>query len=565
MGKIMKRNLSTLLMNITAAVLCAIIAITAGVLIRRDRKDDGGTPTEAESYDAIYKAVRNAADKSDISLFAKGSDAVNEISDEPGADYTSDEPSDGAYSKTNTQTEGADEADKVKTDGSYIYVLSSFNSYYRVKIADTAEGLKQLGDISESDFCASDMFLTDNRLVILGTAPYGKECKVSVWDISTPPAPVRLREINQSGVYTDSRLIGDKLYLISAYRPNTGTIEKSKPETYVPSITCGKQVGTVAADSIYIDGSCNDACYTVTAAYTVTDGRLISTKSLLGAADTVYASRESIIIAAQTDHNETALTRLKISDGEIKLAASGTLAGTLLNQFSIDEYKGYCRFVITKYTGTGTANELVVTDGDLKETGETGDLAPGERVYSVRFMGDTAYFVTFRETDPLFSADLSNPAEPKIIGSLKIPGFSDYLFPYGDGRLLGVGREADENGAITGLKLSLFDISDPANVTESAKTVIDAVYSEATYNHKVTLADYNKNLIALPIGTNKLHIYSLNPDGNGFTLRAELTLGGRTELFRGLYIGDFFYAVSDTEILKLTIDGFEKTDELIFK
>lgn len=176
-------------MNITAAVLCAIIAITAGVLIRRDRKDDGGTPTEAESYDAIYKAVRNAADKSDISLFAKGSDAVNEISDEPGADYTSDEPSDGAYSKTNTQTEGADEADKVKTDGSYIYVLSSFNSYYRVKIADTAEGLKQLGDISESDFCASDMFLTDNRLVILGTAPYGKECKVSVWDISTPQPP----------------------------------------------------------------------------------------------------------------------------------------------------------------------------------------------------------------------------------------------------------------------------------------------------------------------------------------------------------------------------------------
>lgn len=567
----MKQNLTTLLMNITAAVLCAIIAITAGVLIRRGSKAGGSTPTEAENYDEIYKAVQNAVNKSDISLYARdglefSSAAINEqVADYDVAEGASDGTKGSDYSKTNTQTEGVDEADKVKTDGRYIYVLSSFSSYYRVRIADTDTGLKQLGDISENDFYALDMFLADNRLVVLGSAQYGKECKATVWDISNPEAPVKLREIHQSGEYTDSRLIADKLYLISTYRPNAGTIEKTRPETYVPSITCGDQDGTVTADSIYIGGNCNNACYTVTAAYTVTDGRLISTKSLLGGADTVYASRESIIIAAQISYNETALTRLEISDGEIKLAASGTLAGTLLNQFSIDEYNGYCRFVITKQTGTSTANELIVTDGDLKETGRTGDLAHGERVYSVRFMGDAAYFVTFRETDPLFSADLSNPAEPKIIGSLKIPGFSDYLFPYGNVRLLGVGREADEKGAVTGLKLSLFDISDPANVTESAKTVINAFYSEANYNHKATLADYNKNLIALPIGTNKLHIYSLNPDDSGFTLCAELTLDGRSELFRGLYIGDLFYAVSDTQISEFKIDGFEKTDELIFK
>ena len=112
-------------------------------------------------------------------------------------------------------------------------------------------------------------------------------------------------------------------------------------------------------------------------------------------------------------------------------------------------------------------------------------------------MGDIAYFVTFRQTDPLFSADLSDPYNPKIIGELKIPGFSEFLFPYGEGKLLGLGNDADENsGRVKGLKLSFFDINDPSNVTELNKTVLNRLnYSPALSNHKAALISVKKNLI----------------------------------------------------------------------
>lgn len=561
----MKRISGTLLMNISAVLLCVIIAITAGVLIRRGRNTGGERPTAAQNYDAVYNAVNAAANLKygalGISLYARNSGNVTE---EAGSDLAS---ADGtSYSKTNTQTEGVDEADKVKTDGRYIYVLTNLGGTAHIKLADTAGGLKQTGEITEDAIYASDMYLADNRLVLLGTDTDGSNrCRICIWDISKPEKPVKLRDIYQSGEYTDTRLIGNKLYVISSYYPNTAEMEKSKPETYVPAITCGDTKGAVAADSIYIGGESESPSYTVIASYELSSGELISTKSLLGSVGTVYASTESIIITSVYDGEKTGVTRLSLSDGRIELAAVGTLDGKLLNQFATDEYKSYCRFVITKYSGGEPLASLIVCDGDLKVIGKTDDVARGERVYSVRFMGDTAYFVTFRETDPLFSVDLSTPAEPKIIGALKIPGFSDFLYPYGDGRLLGVGREADESGLISGLKLSLFDISNPAGVTESAKTVIAADYSEANYNHKATLADCEKNLIALPIGKNELHIYSLADDGSGFALRARLSLNVRSELVRGLYINDLFYAVTDSEITVLTLDAFEITEKLVFE
>ena len=231
----------------------------------------------------------------------------------------------------------------------------------------------------------------------------------------------------------------------------------------------------------------------------------------------------------------------------------------------------YFRFVLTEeFANGGTQNSLVILDGNLKETGKIENIAKNEKVYSVRFMGDVAYFVTFRQVDPLFSVDVSDPTSPKIIGSLKIPGFSDYLFPYGEGKLLGVGRSADETtGRVNGMKLSLFDISNPANVTESFKTVVGNTYSEALTNHKATLADAEKNLIAFPYndekGTKYL-IYSL--ESTGFALKAEIPLGGDTSTWgtcRGLYIGKLFYAVSDKEIAVIDMQNFQKITELKIK
>ena len=174
-------------------------------------------------------------------------------------------------------------------------------------------------------------------------------------------------------------------------------------------------------------------------------------------------------------------------------------------------------------------------------------------------MGETAYFVTFRQVDPLFSADVSDPYNPKIIGSLKIPGFSSYLFPYGD-KLLGIGRNADEQTGRAGLmKLSMFDISDPSNVTESSKTDVPATYSEALYSHKATLADYGKNIIGFSVyGDNGPYylVYSYEDGKFVQRLKADFDVTGNQEC-RGLYIGKVFYIAAAYELQYYDLETFE--------
>ena len=138
---------------------------------------------------------------------------------------------------------------------------------------------------------------------------------------------------------------------------------------------------------------------------------------------------------------------------------------------------------------TVTTNTLYVLDDKLKELSRIEELAPDESIYSARFIGNTGYFVTFRQMDPLFSVDLSDPKKPEILGALKIPGFSEYLHPYGDGLLLGIGMDTDPTGMTTnGVKLSMFDVSDPKDVREIQKYVIEGAYStDAAYNYKVEI------------------------------------------------------------------------------
>ncbi len=181
---------------------------------------------------------------------------------------------------------------------------------------------------------------------------------------------------------------------------------------------------------------------------------------------------------------------------------------------------------------SGPLNHLYVLGGDLKIIGKVEDLAAGERIYSVRFMGDKAYMVTFRQIDPLFVIDLSSPQNPKVLGYLKVPGVSDYLHPYDETHIIGVGRDASEEGMIKGLKLALFDVSDFANPKEVSKYIIGdrGTSSDALYDHKAFLFDKEKNLLVIPVseyGANwKNHwqgAYVFNIDlANGITLKGKV-------------------------------------------
>lgn len=221
--------------------------------------------------------------------------------------------------------------------------------------------------------------------------------------------------------------------------------------------------------------------------------------------------------------------------------------------------------ISSTYTITVTEkyNVLYVLDKNLKVIGKTEKLAQNEQVYSVRFDGNIGYFVTYRQIDPLFTVDLSDPTKPTVLSELKIPGFSEYLHTFGEGKLFGFGQSGTG-----GLKLSMFDVSDPANVTEENKTEIANRFSEASANHKAIMVDVDKNIIAFAaadyLGTFNVYVYGYD-EQNGFFIKKTNPIG-KADLTtaRFIWIEDYFYLVCDSKIVSFSMSDFEQISEIEF-
>jgi len=206
---------------------------------------------------------------------------------------------------------------------------------------------------------------------------------------------------------------------------------------------------------------------------------------------------------------KTVIHKIAISNDKLEYKTFGEVTGQVLNQFSMDENNGYFRIATTKNrtwsqfedNNQESYNNLYVLDENLKQVGAVERLAEGEQIYSVRFMQNRAYMVTFRQMDPLFVIDLSNPAKPKVLGKLKIPGYSDYLHPYDDTTLIGFGKDADESGRAKGLKLSLFDVSNVSDPKEIDTYIIGDAGSDsiALHDHKAFLFSREKSLLVIPV------------------------------------------------------------------
>jgi len=287
----------------------------------------------------------------------------------------------------------------------------------------------------------------------------------------------------------------------------------------------------------------------------------------------------------------------KISLDGFKHLAEGEVPGTVLNQFSMDEYNGYFRIATTtgqliKFGVVDASkpevskNHVFILDGNLKTVGRLQDLAPNEKIYSARFMGDRCYLVTFKKVDPLFAIDLSDPTNPRVLGQLKIPGYSDYLHPYDENHLIGLGKGAvaAEEGDFAwyqGVKLSLFDVSDVSKPKETANFEIGdrGTSSYALDDHKAFLFSKDKNLLVIPVLLAEIDeskypngveantygdfvfqgAYVFSVDLNGFTLKGRVShadpetlekagdyyYGDSDNVKRSLYIGDVLYTVSD--------------------
>jgi uncharacterized secreted protein with C-terminal beta-propeller domain len=418
---------------------------------------------------------------------------------------------------------------------------------------------------------------------------------LDVYDISDPAHPALKSSLGQDGYNLASRMKDGLVYAVSNYYVYSEP-DENDPGTYVPCLYRDSAASPMAVGDISIMPKVDSASYTVIAVYDMESGTISLSQSVLGGGSMVYMNHDNLYVAGYTyddgagepytdgiytvvEYNNTVntqFTRFSIKDNGLYLAAAGSIPGSLNNQFSMDEYDGHLRVVSTKtvnsykiYTdeehgwsnylwdedGSKSSNALYILDADLHVAGSVTDLAEDEFIYSARFDGDIGYFVTFRQTDPLFAVDLSNPEAPAVLSALKIPGFSEYLHLWSDGRLFGLGRDADvETGRAGGMKLSMFDTSDPANVTELKTLLLETSYSAALYNHKAILISLDKNLIGFPTETGYA-VYGYSDDG-GFQKKAEIECGEWSGNARGLYVGDCLYIVDTTGITVIDMNTF---------
>ena len=514
------------------------------------------------------------------------------------------------YSKTNIQVAGVDEADIVKSDGTYIYMVSN-NEVLIVKAypPDSAEVVARI----PANGTVAGLFVNGDRLVVFETESgysimplrvggfygyYGVDSSIKVYNIGNIMNPVLFRDISVNGSYFDSRMIGDYVYVLAV-----SPAYLVENDVLLPSIVVDGQVDKVQASSIYYSNA-SDYSYSFTTvlAVNVQNASEVTHETFLsGYASSIYVSADNIYVASPTYEygysEKTVIHRIQISGGEITYKASGEVLGYVLNQYSMDENNGYFRIATTStgYIPRGIisggvdqpvpVSQVSVLDQNMKMVGNLTDLAQGERIYSARFMGDRCYLVTFQKIDPLFVISLEDPAQPRVLGSLKIPGYSDYLQPYDETHIIGIGKWTVESKEgdfawYQGVKISIFDVSDVANPREVVNVTIGdrGTDSPVLSDPNALLFDKSKNLLAIPVTVARidpsqypggipdnaygypvwqgLYVYDIR--ANSLTLRGGITHIDPSEFLkdsyyysanytieRSLYIGNVLYTVSN--------------------
>ncbi|MBL7167134.1 beta-propeller domain-containing protein [Candidatus Bathyarchaeota archaeon] len=428
----------------------------------------------------------------------------------------------GDYSTTNIQVEGVDEADLVKTDGLYIYIVSDY-AVHIVRAYPPEEA--ELVSTITFDQMVQNIYVDDDKLIAMTmddpwvystwSIPdeiWVETTKVHIYDISDRTAPALDRSINADGYTVNSRMIGDYVYLVT----QRSDITYNEDEVWLPRFTDDGATTVVEADMIYYT-NVTEPWYSFTNILAINvqdpDEQIGYESFLLGPSSTLYASRENIYLTSPSwdwMSESTNVYKITIDGRSIEFTADGTVPGRVLNQFSMDERDGYFRIAVTSghvsRNGAVTSNDVYVLNASLGIVGSVTGLAPGEDIYSVRFMGDRCYMVTFKKVDPLFTIDIADPENPKVLGKLKIPGYSDYLHPYDENTLIGIGKESveAEEGDFAwyqGVKISLFDVSDVENPRELAKIEIGdrGTDSPALDDHKAVLFSRERNLLVIPI------------------------------------------------------------------
>lgn len=531
------------------------------------------------------------------------------------------------HSETNVQVLGVDEADVVKTDGRFIYTVNggflaivdarTLEVVYRQDADGTALGLYLRGnrltvltyhwDLKPVQIPAGVKLEADSfNYWYGGLYPnvVDEYVKVRVLDITDRAAPTMLEETRIDGWYRDSRAIGDRIYLVTASvlttpaprlvadGPNHVKYESKDSymrwlssdglEGFEPGFTSRTADGTtlsgtlVDGDELWIKATEPNYYYQSTTSVSLLDigddrPDDINATSIMGWTPNLYVSSDAMYLAQYGSYEPgvgvmTDIIKLALGTDSIALQASGRIFGEILNQFSMDEHDGYFRCATTQWTYEGQLNNLFVLDqvgSELRLVGSIDHFAPGERIYSARFMGDRGYIVTYVQVDPLFTLDLSDPSNPRIAGELKIPGFSDYLHPVDADHLLGLGKFVDANNRPTSVQLSLFDVSD---IASPQRTAVYTVSDNDSWSDSIAQSNHHafawfpaQGILAFPVQefltadyrtySERMEVVRVDVEEGTITRLGAVEHQGSGQNLRAVRIGERLFSIAQIEMV----------------
>ena len=581
-------------------------------------------------------------------------------------------------SATLTQVAGVDEGDCVKTDGTVIFQINQGRVLAIQGQLDASLIATNSLDFSHDSFYPHELYLDGQTLVVVGSSfrnpPAGplplrpvwyfstSTVQAKIYDVSTPSAPIKIREVEIDGDYIATRRVDSHLYLVARQYPNYYALANAGVKSatgIVPSIrdtARSKVARSLALKNCFYFPGFDDPNYLIVAGVDIRHPHTpAQVNAYLGAGDQIYASTENLYVASSrqldvfimqplllnatpaltstsnlakplgamaamavapptplplpANREETVIYKFALNNGRPAFAAAGTVAGSILNSHAMDEFSNTFRVATTVHTGWTRAsreyNNLFVLDAGLTVIGSVTNLAAGEQIYAARFLGNRAFLVTFKQIDPLFAIDLTDPTQPVVIGQLTLPGYSQFLLPYDETHLIGIGKDAavvpDQtagdvpwwNGAAfyQGLKIALFDVTDLSNPTLlNSVTIGDrGSSSPVLWDPHALLFDRSRNLLAFPLSVAKIanpnpltpwqwgetvfqgvYVYAVSVT-NGLVYRGAITQitagenswsNWKRQISRVLLIGGSLFTLSDAAVQANDLDSLATNTRL---
>ena len=543
-----------------------------------------------------------------------------------------------SFTGTNVQVQGVDEPDRVKTDGNHLFV--STQDAVAIIDAYPPNSTAVLSTLSFPNANVVGLEIAQDRLMVIASKPsyqtspvYGavssqpfyssSSVELLLYNTTVLSSPMLTQNVTVPGSYVAARLADGYLYAV-IQQPSYVFDGQGNATAVLPAVAVGGVEGKLPPDAVhYTPVAVQVSYYTMITSVSMGTGKESTASVLTGPSDNIYVSTSNIYVVytnyldlyyadgipgdfysggaispqlvAQAQNST--VVRASYSDGSVTVAKAGVVPGTVLNQFSMDEYNGYFRMATSRFAminGAATrSDDVYVLDQNMNQVSALRDIAPGENIYAVRFVGQMGYVVTFQQVDPLFVISFKDVSDPVILSALKVSGYSDYLHPLWGGYLLGVGKDAvpASNGDFSyylGLKLSLFRVYDDGSSSQVAKMPIGdrGTDSPVLSDHLAFTFDPSRNITVIPltlyvVSGNQSYssgfppygdpvwqgVYVIKVTQSGFDLLGKVSQypsgmnygdspNGNLQIDRSVIIGDYLYTVSQGEVMVSALTSF---------